>query len=74
MYDFTPSHCLFSHYRLVNGAEYLFSARDDSEVSSWVSAINTAISHAPSQITPTIRQTRSINPLSYAPTSGQLHT
>ena len=30
-------------YRLPNGAEYLFVARDDADVSSWVQAINSVI-------------------------------
>ena len=32
----------FTH-RLPNGAEYLFIARDDTDVLSWVASINTAI-------------------------------
>jgi hypothetical protein len=33
-------------YRLTNGAEYLFTARDEPEVLSWVGAINSAIDGA----------------------------
>lgn len=33
-------------YRLPNGAEYLFIARDDTDVVSWVAVINTAIQSA----------------------------
>ena len=35
-----------SPLRLVNGAEYLFVARDDEEVSGWVEAVNAAIDTA----------------------------
>ena len=34
---------LYSCFRLPNGAEYLFVARDDADVSSWVQAINSVI-------------------------------
>lgn len=63
--------------KLVNGAEYLFSAKDEAEVSSWVSAINTAIGHTSPlltptvrQSTPTLRQTTSANPLTSAPAAA----
>ena len=62
----TRTHTHTHTLRLINGAEYLFSARDESEVSSWVTAINSAITHTTPQTTPTLKQTTStygINPL-----------
>ena len=32
--------CIDCRYRLSNGGEYLFQARDDREMSEWVEAIN----------------------------------
>ena len=72
--------CRHGH-RLVNGAEYLFSARDDTEVSAWVSTINSAVGETSPlltptvrQATPTLRQTTSANPLTSGPAAGEAHT
>ena len=32
-------------YRLINGAEYLFTAKDESDCISWIDHINAAIHH-----------------------------
>lgn len=54
----------------------MFSAKDDSEASLWVSAINSAIDHASSQGTPTtLRQTKSaygITPLMSGLATGKI--
>ena len=31
--------------RLINGAEYLFTAKDESDCTSWINHINAAIHH-----------------------------
>ena len=43
----------------MNGAEYLFTARDEPEVSLWVSAINSAIAGAESFT----RETKTMPPI-----------
>ena len=44
--------CPFLVCRLPNGAEYLFIARDETEVQSWVTAINAAIDGATGEPAP----------------------
>ena len=37
-------------HRLINGAEYLFTAKDEADCNSWINHINAAIQHRQCQL------------------------
>lgn len=43
--------------RVTNGNEYLFQAKDDEEMNSWIQAISTAVSSERSEVTPSSHST-----------------
>ena len=41
---------LYFVHRLINGAEYLFTAKDEADCNSWINHINAAIHHRQCQL------------------------